>query len=534
MYLPNIRTIIYNLLNGLKQKQAAYKRSMTERQTGMMETPPPPRLPPGELAGDPRLSDRSGTSTVSQGSYSPKSTTSQLPPVKIPSSQALAERSRTGLPARPAPPDAFKPVRRVHEGPKRSPSPRPPSEQFPLIRHQLSDNPVPSPPSRQNQLSPPSRQSPLSPPPVPAALSPPTPPPKATPPRPDRFSRDSFGNPRAVSRFSMDSEITNGSPVVSQSPPAKTLIPLAEVTEPSSSPSPVVKPEPFLPTLPTINLPSMSIQFPDAPEVEAGLIESLPDVPPETRATLAALGRPDALERRASKRFSSYTFNRMLPGSSPSHSKSASVGSPQRPTRRNDRPPPMPSLPESLAGNNLGVSTNESGRAKTPSPTTTSLQLPPNGFELADGRSSSSASFHTTQSDASSGEGGEGSVRVVKTPEQVDIGTQATPRPGDIASPEQRSMPSSMPVFLQIGRQVKKVVLDLPITMSSLRLLFMERFEYDPGMEDFPDVYMRDNKTGIQFELEDMEDLRERCVLSLNIERGSSLHHLAGEMLKFV
>jgi hypothetical protein len=47
----------------------------------------------------------------------------------------------------------------------------------------------------------------------------------------------------------------------------------------------------------------------------------------------------------------------------------------------------------------------------------------------------------------------------------------------------------------------------------------MERFEYDPGMEDFPDVYMRDTKTGVQFELEDMEDLKEGCVLSLNIER---------------
>jgi len=62
----------------------------------------------------------------------------------------------------------------------------------------------------------------------------------------------------------------------------------------------------------------------------------------------------------------------------------------------------------------------------------------------------------------------------------------------------------------------------LPISLSSLRLLFMERFEYDPGMEDFPDLYIRDNRTGIQFELEDMDDLREGCVLSLNFEREFS------------
>jgi len=80
----------------------------------------------------------------------------------------------------------------------------------------------------------------------------------------------------------------------------------------------------------------------------------------------------------------------------------------------------------------------------------------------------------------------------------------------------------SVSVFLQIGRQVKKASLELPISMSSLRLLFMERFEYDPGMEDFPDLYIRDNRTGIQFELEDMDDLREGCVLSLNFEREFS------------
>jgi hypothetical protein len=52
----------------------------------------------------------------------------------------------------------------------------------------------------------------------------------------------------------------------------------------------------------------------------------------------------------------------------------------------------------------------------------------------------------------------------------------------------------------------------------------MERFEYDPGKEDFPEVYIRDPRTGVQFELEDMDDLREGTVLSLNIERKLSPH----------
>lgn len=81
------------------------------------------------------------------------------------------------------------------------------------------------------------------------------------------------------------------------------------------------------------------------------------------------------------------------------------------------------------------------------------------------------------------------------------------------------SSPSSVTAYLQLGRQVKKTLIDLPTDMSTLKLLFMERFEYDPGMEDFPNVYIRDNKTGVQYELEDLKDLQEGCILTLDIER---------------
>jgi hypothetical protein len=98
-------------------------------------------------------------------------------------------------------------------------------------------------------------------------------------------------------------------------------------------------------------------------------------------------------------------------------------------------------------------------------------------------------------------------MRIIPTP-------NATPTP---AAPT--PMPTSLSVFLQIGRQVKKATLEMPTNLSSIKLSFMERFEYDPGKEDFPEVYIRDPKTGVQFELEDMEDLKDDTVLSLNIER---------------
>ncbi len=487
-YLPTIRSIIFNLLNGLKQKQAAYKRLVAERQT---DTPPnaASQLRPStrlDVTSDDRLSSRSGGS--SQGSVSPASTSSQLPP-RVPSSQALAERQRAGNPARPAPPDAFRPARmRVPDAnqPRRSASPTSTITDAPQIkRHQLVENPVPSSP--------------------PASEAGPPPPPKATPPYADRFSRDSFGNPRPISRFSADSDLTNGSPIrspTSRSPPTKA---------PSLPGSAAVAP----PTLPTLNLPS-ALQLSDTPLDSPGAeTSSLPDVPPETRATLAALGRSDALERRASKRFSSFTFNKMLPGS-PGHQKAATVGSPQRPTRRAGAPP-MPPLPESVASSNLASVSKEDGRDRAGSPLDSSY-LHANGSDTAytQDRSGSPAS---TGGDTSTG-----SVRVVRTPDPEDIIQQSTPRPGDttVTSISPAPTTGSLSVFFQVGRQVKKASLELPVADSALRLSFMERFEYDPGVEDFPAIYIRDHRTGVQFELEDMEDLREGSLLSLNIERESS------------
>lgn len=557
VYLPDIRSIIFNLLNGLKQKQAHYKRITQERTDAATPTPPPPaqaqplpapqvgqvgsgglggasgasasvaeEMGPGstnrtrammpESTSSERLSARSVGSTTSQGGGSERSTSPTpmpipIPSTKIPSSSALAERNtqRSGLPSRPAPPDAFRPSRRAPEGPRRSVSPQPGAtaaitEPPQPPRFQLQDpGPVRSPPkATTTTLTTPQISNPMS---IPA----PVPTVKPTPPRPDRYSRDSFGN--RVSRFSADSDMTIGSPVkspVAQTPPRgiPTLIEESPSQSQSISPNPNQSrtlAEALPPMLPTINIaPSISLQetaLAPSPPIEAPV-----DVPPETRATLAALQRSDALERRASKRFSSYTFNKMLP-SSPGK-KQGSGTSPQRPVRRVDRAPPMPSLPEGLRRE----SESEGESISHLSPNAGTATLPPEraASPLSDGSSSS--------------------VRIVKTP-PPDAGESTsqlqTPRQSgeSSAAATQQSQLSNVAVFLQIGRQVKKATIDLPVTLSALRLLFMERFDYDPGMEDFPDVYVRDNRTGVHFELEDMEDLKEGAILSLSIERECSV-----------
>jgi len=52
-------------------------------------------------------------------------------------------------------------------------------------------------------------------------------------------------------------------------------------------------------------------------------------------------------------------------------------------------------------------------------------------------------------------------------------------------------------------------------------MLFVDKFAYNPGQEDFPAIYIRDPSSGVQYELEDTDEVSDRCLLSLNIERES-------------
>ncbi|KAL7418988.1 Bud site selection protein 6 [Cryptotrichosporon argae] len=453
----------------------------------------------GSAASDSRLSARAATP---DGSASPGSVHSQLStstslsaaaPARAPAPAALAERARQGSSTRPAPPDAFRPARRPSDQRRaESPLPPPPAslpDAHPLVRHQLVDRPVPvslndsPPPPPSPTASSTSASAAVSA--VPAHVAAPARLPQRTPPHPDRFSRDSFGNARNQSRFSVDSDLTHGSPSSTSHSPH--IARLAEVPEPPAVPTtPPAPAAPTPPSLPVLNLPDVTLAESDQPTPDA--MADADEVDEATsRSTLAALQRSDALERRASKRFSSFTFNKMLPGSPSGKKGAGSSGSPQRPQRRaeRDRAPPMPAVPESIASLAAAAIIEE------PEPTPTPTLAP------------ALAVVESTPLRA-------------RTPDLVpgDVGEQATPRAQ--ASPPSR--PMSVSVFLQLGRQVKKTTVELPTALSALRLLFMERFEYDPGLEDFPDVYVRDNRTGVQYELEDMDDLKEGVVLSLDIE----------------
>ncbi|KAH7047201.1 actin interacting protein 3-domain-containing protein [Linnemannia elongata] len=82
----------------------------------------------------------------------------------------------------------------------------------------------------------------------------------------------------------------------------------------------------------------------------------------------------------------------------------------------------------------------------------------------------------------------------------------------------QGSSPTSLTLFLQVGKSVKKTKFEGELTHSGLRMLFMEKFQYNPGQEDFPTIYVKDPQTNIHYELESLVDVKQNAFLSLNVD----------------
>ncbi|KAF8421943.1 actin interacting protein 3-domain-containing protein [Tirmania nivea] len=108
-----------------------------------------------------------------------------------------------------------------------------------------------------------------------------------------------------------------------------------------------------------------------------------------------------------------------------------------------------------------------------------------------------------------------------KTPVSQDVSdTPETARPGTATS--QSSNIKEITVFLQIGRSTKKTILPEGVddlSLTSLRLLFISKFNYNPPAgEDFPEIYLQDPTSRVRYELEDLQDIKDRSVLCLNVE----------------
>lgn len=206
-----------------------------------------------------------------------------------------------------------------------------------------------------------------------------------------------------------------------------------------------------------------------------------PPISPRKDNALLALQKGEALERRASRRFSAYQFAKLTNGS---------------PSSKESLVPDLPPLPGGVRSSLL--------------PTKASHESSP--------------------------------PEIVSSTTVVDDSSfKSTPSPGATSSPQSSAKrePDSVgeiPIYLQIGRKVKRVTVKREdLTLPALRLLFIDKFAYNPGAENFPDIYIQDPQSGIRYELDDstFADVHSGSLLSLNGEAVDEIKkHISDSMEK--
>lgn len=475
VYLPDVRRVITKLLQGLRGKQSIYRQVVSETKHRSSTSDSTSSRPESRASRSSRRD--TAASAVSARSEPSNSRDNVQPSDSVTRRSAPPSRRNPSVSGMPQPP--------VPQPPPPSNGPEPFIGGFALDTQHRSSIPVQPPPRREwsdSSARPPSRAASASSG-APEGQREQTSMPQVAPvPRPPSSVSQV---PSHVKRYSLvDRPVSSPTPPPSApTPPPAVVIDEAPVINGNGGTHeadlPVPPPPPFLDSPP-----------PDAPAVQS---------------SLAALKQSDALERRASKRFSTYNISKMTGGSI--------RGMGAHPNRRSM------AVSSALTPGDLAVLTEEnedeptprkrdrskaSQRSRGPSPIVEdeeeeTILAPP--ITSPSRRPSPSRVFHPVN-------------------EQKELPPPPVNLPAHSPSPERPT--GSFPVFLQLGREVKKVTIEPGLSYSSLRVLFVDKFSYSPGQDNFPAIYIRDPSSGVQYELEDMDEVKEKCLLSLNIERRYS------------
>ncbi|CAE6441121.1 unnamed protein product [Rhizoctonia solani] len=311
----------------------------------------------------------------------------------------------------------------------------------------------------------------------------------------------------------------DGAPHPQPSPgnaPAPNLPPPPNVLVEPNSPSPGESvPPPPPPAQPTINRPMSPSPPPDTPTSDSAPAE-LND------KALSALKSGEALTRRASKRFSTYTYNKMT--GTPSAPTTATSSKNRRSMMAGSGPLSTGDL-NALSEIDDAPSPNKARRSRTldpgrrggldasappvpPLPPSVQRPLPSTAEETAD----------EIEADDKPAE---------KAPETAPTPKTRSPQPSPSPLPSNRPFT----IFLQLESQVRKAEFEPGMTIAALRVLFVEKFQYNPGLDNFPDIYIRDPTSQVMYELEDINEVKEKSLLSLNIEPlGQIKQHIDSQM----
>lgn len=283
------------------------------------------------------------------------------------------------------------------------------------------------------------------------------------------------------------------------------------------------------------------------------MVDSFPPPPPPPKIStnaLAALQRGGELERRASKRYSAYQISKHL-GASPNGVPILPQNTPIPNRGRNDtmegvravqnRGQPR-RLHSTRPSNDLTSSSRSSNINGEDSLKSSDSYVSPNSdgnplIVLPDDRSSlnnsssqslPSISFpqavnqpsNTTSDDAEK----ISNQASIKSSLAYTIPGSARSRSEEITSAEVSPRnEKELTLFLQYKTKVKKFVLvggysDLSI--ARLQLAFIEKFAWNTHHNgvDLPEIFIQDPVSGVRHELEDLDDVKDRSVLVLNIE----------------
>jgi len=458
IYLPTVRQIITNLLQGLRGKQSVYRRIMSDHKSDQSrrQRTSSRTSRSSKRDGDGVRSHRSQLSrTISEDEKSAPTESESLSRRSGQSSRRRKDHS-SQIAVAATEDEPFVPP--ANDGPERSTTP---SQS--MSRRQPTSPPLHSLPSSRNRsasgaddtypVRTSSRVVTPAPPSDPEREAPPIPPPPQV--------------PASVKRYSLvDKPVSAPTVVVDESSD--------NVSQRISSPSP-----------------------PDTPHLDALAAPAMAN-------SLAALKKSDALERRASKRFSTYNISKMTGSSSTTRDRSLRSNHPNRRSM---------AAGSTLTPGDLKVLTEED--EETSSPTVSTHE-----DSTTTQRSGSRTPPATVEPETSLGP-----PSPTPTPSparaRTDQKTQETLAALEGAGQSSASVLSrrSFPVFLQLGREVKKATIEPGLSFSSLRVLFVDKFSYNPGLENFPAIYIRDPSSGVQYELENVDEVKEKCLLSLNIER---------------
>ncbi|KAF9951254.1 Bud site selection protein 6 [Mortierella alpina] len=267
--------------------------------------------------------------------------------------------------------------------------------------------------------------------------------------------------------------------------------------------------------------------------------------------TLASLRKSDAITRRASSRRHSQRFSTLLEQNTPpvprrnpltdpsmmspylgygSSQGSTPAASPAAPLPYGQFPP-MPGYEQRPASPALSSSSLGRSLDRMPIPPSIPMPPPPSGIAPIPpsasspllGSSSMSLNNHVLDTTTApqppptaniSSDTINSSVNAPTTP-SLDASSAMSLLLTDVPS---EPADAGLTLFLQVGKSVKRTRFEGELTHSALRMLFMEKFQYNPGQEDFPTIYVKDTHTNIHYELESLADVKQNAFLSLNVD----------------